>query len=135
MAADESDSVPVADKRHFATTHWSIVLAAGDIEREDAQGALAQLCESYWYPLYAYVRRRGYSVTDAQDATQAFFTHLLEKQSLRVADPQRGWRRSITSWPTSGTAPKPRNGVEVGRPCRSTWRPENPGSISSRRMI
>ena len=95
MPKDESDEGPIAGKRHFATTHWSIVIAAGDARREDAQGALSQLCEAYWYPLYAYVRRRGYSAPDAQDLTQAFFARLLEKQTLRVADPERGKFRSF----------------------------------------
>jgi len=95
MPEDASDKGPVAGKRQFATTHWSIVIAAGDACREDAQDALSQLCEVYWYPLYAYVRRRGYSAPDAQDLTQAFFARLLEKQSLRVADPERGKFRSF----------------------------------------
>ncbi len=95
MPEDQSDKGPIAGKRHFATTHWSIVVAAGDASREDAQDALSQLCEVYWYPLYAYVRRRGYSAPDAQDLTQAFFARLLEKQSLRVADAERGKFRSF----------------------------------------
>ena len=95
MSEDESDKGPIADNRHFATTHWSIVIAAGDSRREDAQDALAHLCEAYWYPLYAYVRRRGYSAADAQDSTQSFFARLLEKQTLGVADPERGKFRSF----------------------------------------
>jgi RNA polymerase sigma factor (sigma-70 family) len=84
-----------AGKRHFATTHWSIVMAAGGADREDARDALSRLCETYWYPLYAYVRRRGLSATDAQDLTQAFFAQLLEKQSLRAADRERGRFRAF----------------------------------------
>lgn len=95
MPEDEPDKGPVADKRHFATTHWSVVIAAGDARREDAQDALSELCEVYWFPLYAYVRRRGHSAPDAQDLTQAFFARLLEKQSLAVADPERGKFRSF----------------------------------------
>ena len=83
------------EHRRFATTQWSVVLAAGAASGEDARDALTQLCESYWYPLYAHVRRRGYAVVDAQDLTQAFFARLLEKQSLQVADPQRGKFRSF----------------------------------------
>ncbi len=94
MPDDEFDS-PVAGNRHFATTQWSIVIAAGDAGREDARDALSQLCDTYWYPLYAYVRQRGYTAPDAQDLTQAFFARLLQKQSLRVADPQRGKFRSF----------------------------------------
>jgi len=83
------------EKRRFATTQWSVVLAAGAASGEDARDALTQLCESYWYPLYAYVRRRGYTAVDAQDLTQAFFARLLEKRSIQVADPQRGKFRSF----------------------------------------
>jgi RNA polymerase sigma-70 factor (ECF subfamily) len=90
-----SDAGRAAENRQFATTQWSIVLAAGDAGRDDARDALTQLCESYWYPLYAYVRRRGYSANDAQDLTQAFFAQLLEKQTIKAADPQRGKFRSF----------------------------------------
>ncbi|MFN7141153.1 MAG: hypothetical protein ACK4UN_17630, partial [Limisphaerales bacterium] len=65
----------------FATTHWSVVLKAGQSDTTRAGKALAELCETYWYPLYAYTRRRGYSPHDAQDLTQAFFACLLERQS------------------------------------------------------
>ena len=88
----ESDKRSIAGKRGFATTRWSIVIAAGDARRKDA---LSRLCEAYWYPFYAYVRRRGYSAPDAQDLTQAFFARMLENQSLRVADPERGKFRSF----------------------------------------
>jgi RNA polymerase sigma factor (sigma-70 family) len=63
----------------FTTTHWSVVLAAGHREPARARAALATLCQTYWYPLYAYVRHHGHSPHDAQDLTQAFFAHLLEK--------------------------------------------------------
>ena len=65
MPENESNEGPIAGKRHFDTTHWSIVIAAGDASGADAQDALSQLCKAYWYPLYAYVRRRGYSTPDA----------------------------------------------------------------------
>jgi len=71
------------------------VLAAGDARREDARHALGQLCEVYWYPLYAFLRRRGYSADDAQDLIQAFLTRLLDKNTVRLADPQRGKFRSF----------------------------------------
>jgi RNA polymerase sigma-70 factor (ECF subfamily) len=80
---------------HFATTHWSVVLAAGQGASPDSRKALASLCETYWYPLYAFVRRQGYSADDAQDVTQDFFATLLEKQYLRVADSERGKFRSF----------------------------------------
>src|SRR5262249_27177537 len=79
----------------FATTHWSLVLAAGQGASADAQQALAALCQTYWYPLYAYVRRQGHQPDDAQDLTQAFFARLLEKHYLQGADPGRGRFRSF----------------------------------------
>jgi len=79
----------------FATTHWSVVLTAGRADTPHAQNALARLCSTYWYPLYAYARRRGYSAHDAQDLTQAFFAQLLERQSFAHADPNRGRFRSF----------------------------------------
>jgi RNA polymerase sigma-70 factor (ECF subfamily) len=79
----------------FATTHWSLVLTAGKGASADARKALAALCQMYWYPLYAYVRRQGHQPDDAQDLTQAFFARLLEKHYLQSADPQRGRFRSF----------------------------------------
>jgi DNA-directed RNA polymerase specialized sigma24 family protein len=79
----------------FATTHWSVVLAAG--QRTDAQAseALEQLCRTYWYPLYASVRRRGYSPEDAQDLTQDFLTRLLATHALGTVHPAKGRFRSF----------------------------------------
>ena len=90
MSDRQSESRPIPGKQTFATTQWSIVLAAGEGRRENAVDALSQLCDSYWYPIYAYVRRRGYSAPDAQDLTQSFFARLLEKESMQNADPVRG---------------------------------------------
>ncbi len=70
-------------------------MAAGDARREDAQDALSQLCEVYWYPLYAYVRRRVPDVSEAQDLTQAFFAELLEKNYVGSATPDRGRFRAF----------------------------------------
>ena len=69
-----------ADPRQFATTHWSLVDAAklDAANRTRAREALEALCRAYWYPLYAYVRSRGYSAHDAQDMTQAFFAGIIE---------------------------------------------------------
>jgi len=75
---------------NFATTHWSIILAAGDQESPQAQEALSALCTTYWYPLYAYVRRHGHSPEQAEDLTQEFFARLLEKGFLRGVDPEKG---------------------------------------------
>jgi RNA polymerase sigma factor (sigma-70 family) len=74
----------------FATTHWSVVLAAGDSKSPRTCEALEKLCLTYWYPLYAYVRRSGHSPEDAQDLTQEFFARLLEKKYLKLADQERG---------------------------------------------
>ena len=79
---------------HFATTQWSVVLACGDRERPEATAALAQLCETYWYPLYTYVRRQVGDVHEAQDLTQAFLANFLEKELVAKADPERGRFRS-----------------------------------------
>src|SRR5688572_22330144 len=79
----------------FQNTRWSLVLRAGTQPSKAADEALATLCEMYWYPLYAFLRRRGYSAEDAKDLTQAFFVRLLEKQVLSQADPDRGRFRSF----------------------------------------
>ncbi|MAD80656.1 MAG: RNA polymerase subunit sigma-24 [Planctomycetaceae bacterium] len=79
----------------FATTHWSLVLAAGEREDSGSQQALAELCQAYWYPVYAYVRRRVSDVHEAQDLTQEFFARLLEKDSIGLADPSRGRFRAF----------------------------------------
>lgn len=71
-----------AGPRQFATTQWSIVLAARGAEEPAARDALASLCEAYWYPWYAYIRRAGHSADAAQDLTQEFFTRLLERDFL-----------------------------------------------------
>jgi len=74
----------------FATTHWSVVLNAGQAASPEAAVALEQLCRTYWYPLYAFVRRKGHGPHDAQDLTQAFFARLLEKNYVAQADRERG---------------------------------------------
>jgi RNA polymerase sigma factor (sigma-70 family) len=79
----------------FVTTHWSLVLTAGRNDTPRAQNALAKLCQSYWYPLYAYVRRRGHPAADAQDLTQEFFARLLEKNWVVTADRQKGKFRTF----------------------------------------
>lgn len=78
----------------FATTHWSLVLQANR-DSSAATAALQILCERYWYPLYAFVRRRGLAVPEAQDLTQEFFARLLEKNSLAAASPERGRFRAF----------------------------------------
>jgi RNA polymerase sigma-70 factor (ECF subfamily) len=95
----ESGTTPsgtsAARRPAFVTTHWSVVLAAGRNDTHSAHEALSRLCRTYWYPLYAYVRRRGNSPADAQDLTQEFFARLLEQGSIALADPGRGRFRSF----------------------------------------
>jgi len=80
----------------FRTTHWSIVLAAGNEGcPQAAQEALARLCRIYWYPIYAFIRRRGYDPHEAQDLTQDFFVHVLEDEILKSVDPVKGKFRSF----------------------------------------
>jgi RNA polymerase sigma-70 factor (ECF subfamily) len=75
---------------NFRTTRWSLVAAARNVNKTEARQALAELCELYWYPLYAYIRRSGHNADRAQDLTQEFFARLLEKQNIAGADASRG---------------------------------------------
>jgi len=96
MAGQETSVAPAAGAQPlFATTHWSVVLAAGEQNTPQSAEALERLCSTYWYPLYAYVRRRGYSPEDAQDLTQQFFARLIEKRIVSFADPARGRFRTF----------------------------------------
>ena len=79
----------------FATTQWMVVLAAGQVHTPQSDQALEELCRSYWFPLYAYVRRRGHDKADAEDLTQAFFARLLEKNFLANLDSERGKFRAF----------------------------------------
>lgn len=80
---------------NFATTRWSMVLAAGQRSSPESKSALAALCEAYWPPLYAFLRRKGYSPADAQDLTQGFFTLLLERNDMAAVRRERGKFRSF----------------------------------------
>jgi RNA polymerase sigma-70 factor (ECF subfamily) len=91
---DNASSNPAGANR-FATTHWSVVLAARDRAAPQSREALAALCAAYWYPLYAYIRRRGHDADQAQDLTQEFFARLLEKDYLQVVDRAKGKFRSF----------------------------------------
>jgi len=88
--------MPAPGPRQFATTHWSLVGAAQSDEagQTRAREALEELCRAYWYPLYAFVRNRGYSAVDAQDLTQAFFAQIIETDGFASADRTRGRFRS-----------------------------------------
>jgi RNA polymerase sigma-70 factor (ECF subfamily) len=94
-ASDQSDRANPQAPWRFASTRWSLVAAAGLGTSPEAQEALATLCQVYWYPLYAYARRRLTNAEDAQDLTQEFFVQLLEKDYLQAADPKRGKFRAF----------------------------------------
>jgi RNA polymerase sigma-70 factor (ECF subfamily) len=79
----------------FPTTRWTLVIAAADPSRKETHSALVSLCESYWYPLYAYLRRCGYPADQAQDLTQEFFVRVLEGRYISRADPEKGRFRSF----------------------------------------
>jgi RNA polymerase sigma-70 factor (ECF subfamily) len=96
MAPDEpSPSQDQAGSGGFHTTHWSIVLRAGQSDAGLAKKALEDLCQRYWYPIYCFVRRRGYSPEDAQDLTQEFFSRLLASNGLASVDRSKGKFRSF----------------------------------------
>jgi DNA-directed RNA polymerase specialized sigma24 family protein len=95
MREETQSELPASSARVFSTTHWSVVLQAGADESPQAAAALEQLCRTYWYPLYVFVRRRGYSREDAEDLTQQFFALVLEKDCFRLADPTRGRFRTF----------------------------------------
>jgi RNA polymerase sigma-70 factor (ECF subfamily) len=90
-----SDEPPRAVSAQFLSTPWSLIARARDPGAGNARAALAALCELYWYPLYAYVRRRVKSADAALDLTQGFFAHLLEKNALASADRTRGKFRTF----------------------------------------
>src|SRR5438132_13966297 len=91
----QKESGSVVAPHWFATTHWSVVLAAGHDSSPGASEALETLCRTYWYPLYAFVRRQGRSPEDAQDLTQAFFARLLEKDYLKSVVQEKGKFRTF----------------------------------------
>jgi RNA polymerase sigma factor (sigma-70 family) len=96
MPTPESAASEVVYHRpQFQTTHWSVVLAAGQAPSGEAHAALEKLCRAYWYPLYAFVRREGHSADEAQDLTQAFFARLLERRDFEHAQKERGRLRSF----------------------------------------
>jgi len=95
MAADDLQEIPQPGGPLFPDTRWSVVLRAGLEPGSEGMAALERLCRDYWFPLYAFVRRRGYSPEDAEDATQGFMLHLLEGPLLGRADRERGRFRSF----------------------------------------
>lgn len=93
--AEQSSELSPSHAQQFATTHWSVVLAAGQEITPQSSEALNRLCGLYWYPLFAFCRRRGYEPFDAQDLTQSFFVHLLEGNRLQKVSPGKGKFRSF----------------------------------------
>jgi len=99
-ASSQADStgttgVEPSPRPTFVTTHWSVVVTAGRSDTTRARDALARLCQTYWFPLYTYVRRRGNSPEDAKDLTQEFFARLLERNWVANADQEKGRFRSF----------------------------------------
>jgi RNA polymerase sigma factor (sigma-70 family) len=92
---NRTESLAGAQAGQFRTTNWSVVLLSAQSQLPGSRSALADLCQLYWYPLYAFVRRRGYSAQDAEDLTQGFFLSLLERKSLRKVSPEKGKFRSF----------------------------------------
>ena len=96
MASSQKNLESVQGNRaRFATTHWSVVVAAGRRSSPQAQEALATLCRTYWYPLYVFIRRQGFSADESQDLTQEFFARLLEKHFFAQVDQEKGRFRSF----------------------------------------
>jgi len=94
-AQDPGERQAPAGPHSFATTHWSMVLAAAHRSSADCGAALEKLCGTYWYPIYAYIRRRGHNAHEAQDLTQEFFARLLQKDFLRGVAPEKGKFRAF----------------------------------------
>lgn len=95
MSGNTNMSFTPNDTSRFATTHWSVVLAAGDSKSPEHEKALIRLCQAYWFPLYAYLRRQGYDRHQAEDWTQAFFVQILDKHRLSRVSPKPGKFRSF----------------------------------------
>ena len=94
-ALEQEQSGASGHDGQFQTTHWSVVIAAGPNDSEAANAAMARLCQTYWHPLYMYVRRLGHRPEDAQDLTQEFFARLLAKDYLKAVDRAKGKFRSF----------------------------------------
>jgi RNA polymerase sigma-70 factor (ECF subfamily) len=95
LTSEHSSQPSSAPGDVFATTHWTVVLAAGKRSTPQSDAALEELCRAYWFPLYAYVRRHGHTKEDAEDLTQAFFARFLEKNYLAGLNAERGRFRAF----------------------------------------
>ena len=107
------------DPARFRTTRWSAILVAAESQKPGSQAALTELCRLYWYPLYAFARRRGHGPPDAPDLTQGFFLHLLQNRALKHAHPLKGnfdrscLPHSRISFQTRRAVPAVKNGEEI----------------------
>jgi len=95
MSSPDQPSESPAQPGGFATTHWSVVVQAGDSQSPEAASAMEQLCQTYWYPLYVFVRRKGHNHEDASDLTQAYFAKFLEKRYPKSVDADLGKFRTF----------------------------------------
>jgi RNA polymerase sigma-70 factor (ECF subfamily) len=95
MPDSRDDTASHADRARFETTRWNIVLTAGGPDTPAAREARETLCATYWYPLYAFVRRKGYGSADAEDLVQGFFARLLDGDRLSGLDPRKGTLRAF----------------------------------------
>lgn len=136
MSKSDGPDIARGPAGRFASTHWSLIVAACGHETPHSREALASLCATYWYPLYAYARRNGHTIEQAQDLTQDFFACLLEKDFLSKADREKGKFRAflLTSFKYFLTneinRARRRNGAEDGPSSPSTPRPPK-GDIDS----
>jgi RNA polymerase sigma factor (sigma-70 family) len=89
------DSNSTEGKDVFRTTRWSLILSSVDVQAPESRAALSELCRMYWYPLYAFARRSGHDASDAEDLTQSFFLHLLQKEAFSRVGPEKGKFRSF----------------------------------------
>ena len=90
MSAADGNPNPAPAGGRFATTHWSLVLAARDRAAPQAREALAALCRTYWYPIYMFVRRKGYTSHETEDLTQEFFARLINSRDLEAVRREKG---------------------------------------------
>jgi RNA polymerase sigma-70 factor (ECF subfamily) len=95
MDSSQNSVTPNKSPSSFATTHWSLIVCAGEQDRPVAHQALSELCGRYWYPLYAFLRRGGNDHDQAQDLVQGFFLELIEHARIAAADPERGRFRTF----------------------------------------
>jgi RNA polymerase sigma-70 factor (ECF subfamily) len=95
LTPEDSTHATGPPRDYFATTRWTVVLAAGSRSTPNADVALEELCRTYWYPLYAYVRRHGHSREDAEDLTQSFFARFLQKNYLEKLRSEHGKFRAF----------------------------------------